>query len=370
VRLRRRARSPERRRRRASFDTPLVGRDPELEVFRRVLRDVWRQRGAVLTVVGEAGVGKTRLIDELAVLARRRDGLALAGRAFETAQVLPFGPWVDALRSDPAVLAQAGALAPAWRLELARLLPELGPQEPDASADALRLFQAVSQLVGRLAPARPLVVVLEDLHWADEMSLRLLAFVGRQVERSAVLVVATAREEEIADVPLLVRTLEELSQHPWSVSRSLLPLSRRDTGVLVRSLGGAYRDASTLERVEERVWQVSEGNPFLVVETMRSLGDNVEPADPLALPLPRRIRELVTARLGQLSDESRHLVEIASVIGREFDFALLQRAAGLDDRDTARAVEALVRRRVLHGVGEHLDFTHDHIREVARHRST
>src|SRR5205085_2942362 len=189
----------------------------ELEILRRALRDASRDRGAVVTVFGEAGVGKTRLVDEIKAATQRR-GLVLFGRAFETAQLLPFSPWVEAFRSDPTLIVHAMAVAPPWRVELARLLPELGPEPASASADPLRLFQAVLHLLQSVATQQRLMLVLEDMHWADEMSLRLLAFVARQIDRSAVIVIATAREDEMVDAPLLARTLEEIQHNPSSVA--------------------------------------------------------------------------------------------------------------------------------------------------------
>src|SRR5262249_18263210 len=113
------------------------------------------------------------------------------------------------------------------------------------------------------------------------------------------------------------------------------------------------------------VWTVSEGNPFLALETLRAAYQDPASRDPLTLPLPKRVRELVIAHLDRLSDRSRRLVTIASVIRPKFEFALLQRVAGLGDRDAAEAVEELVGRRVLRGLSEHLDFTHERIREAA-----
>jgi len=355
-----------RRRRAPSLEAPLIGREAELGQLRQILRDVWRRRGTVLALVGEAGVGKTRVVEELSVLAGRRGGAVLVGRAYESAQVFPFSPWVDALRCDPRTTQRLVDFNPVWRAELARLLPEFGASAPTlATNDALALFEAVTQLMTHLATRQPVVLILEDLHWADEMTLRLLAFLGRRIQSLPVLTVTTAREEELSEVPLLSRSYEELSGNARLVRLPLSPLSRRDTASLVSSLAGASAEGASLERLHDHVWRVSEGNPFLVVEMLRGLREDAVPAEPLTPPLPKRVRELVAARLARLSERSQHVVSVASVIGREFDFDLLQRAAGLDDREAAEAVEALVRRRVVHGVGERLDFIHDRIREVA-----
>src|SRR5262249_58369166 len=135
------------------------------------------------------------------------------------------------------------------------------------------------------------------------------------------------------------------------------------TAALVRSLVAAS-PAGVDAGLDAEIWRASSGNPFLVVETIRAIQEGVAPRTPATLPLPERVRRVVAGRLERLSDRGRHLASVAAVVGREFDFALLQRAAGLDERHAAEGVEELVRRRVLHGLGEQLDFTHEWIREV------
>jgi tetratricopeptide (TPR) repeat protein len=203
---------------------------------------------------------------------------------------------------------------------------------------------------------------LEDLHWADEMSLRLLAFLGRRIQSERVLVVITAREEELTDAPILRRTLEDLARARQLESLILARLSQPDTVALVRMLARARSDAATVERLGEQVWIASEGNPFMVVETMRALQGGATSQES---PLPQRIREVISRRLERLGDVSQSLLGVASAIGREFEFQLLQRSSGLDEDATAEGVEELVRGRVLTAIGERLDFTHDRIREVA-----
>ncbi len=344
-------------------DPPLAGRSGELARIAEVLDQTCARRGHVLTLLGEAGIGKTRLVTEIAALALERDGRTIVGRAYETAQVLAFGPWVDALRAGLA--AEPDALAgvpPPWRAELARVLPEVEGRAARraAPADATRIFEAVSRLVERLAARRPLVVVLEDVHWADELTLRLAAYVGRRIDAAPVLLVLTAREEHLTDNALLDVTLKELATHARRLSLPVGALSRAETTALARSLARAERDQAAFSRLDERVWQISAGNPLLVLESVRALREA-----PALSSLPTRVREIVATRLERLSERGRRVVSIASVIGRECDFRLLQQCAGLDDRDAAEVIEELVRRRVFQGHGERLDFSHDRLREAA-----
>jgi tetratricopeptide (TPR) repeat protein len=324
--------------------------------------------------VGEAGIGKSRLIDAFVTDSFEHGGRALVGRAHETERILPFGPWVDAFRKTGLVaeLAREPSLSAAWRVQLARLFPELGKLDreraPADEEDHARLFEAMAQAVGHLAKRQPLLLVLEDLHWADDMSLRLLAFLSRRGSAWPALFVGTIRSEEAIDSPALTRLLRELSGDQHFVSLTLAPLSASDTVTLVRLLARTGTDEAAVQRLGAQIWRTSEGNPFMVVQTMRSLyGTDAFDASG-KLPTPRRVRDVIAARLDRLSQGARDLTALASVIGREFDFAVLGCAAGVDGRETAAAVEELVARHVLHAVDERLDFTHDRIREVAYER--
>lgn len=350
----------------AMVESPFIGRDDELQQLRNRLDDARWGRGRVIAIIGEAGVGKSRLVAELIRHATGADTRVLLARCHESEQILPFGPWVDALRAahvvpdEPAVL----ALEPGWRAELARLFPEIPTSGlPAPSDDARRLFESVTHLVRSLAASQPVLVVLDDLHWADEISVRLLAYLGRRIAGDRVLLVATAREEELADAAALRAMLDEMRREGALDAMTLTRLSADQTATLVRSLAKLGTDPEALTRLEAQIWRVSAGNPFVVVETLRVL-ERVTVLDSTALPLPERVREVITASLGRLSVRARELANVAAVIGRDFDFALLQRASGLTDRDAASGAEELVRQRVLHGVGERFDFTHDRIREV------
>ena len=350
----------------AGADSALIGRAAELDVLRGVLEAARCGAGRVVAVLGEAGIGKSRLVTELAAEAAHGGLAVLVGRAYESEQILPFGPWVDAMRAgrvaDDAPLLEE--LGPALRPELARLLPEIGAGAVSGAADIRPVFESVVRLIRHLAGRRPLLVVLEDLHWTDEMSARLLAFVGRQVADRPVLIVTTAREDELTDAPGLARALDELRRGGALTALSLTALSRPDTLTLVRTIarGG---DGPALERLAEQAWTASEGNPFVAVETVRAHAEGAAVTPAGGLALPQRVSEIVTRRLERLSERAQSVGAVAAVIGREFDFTLLRRATGLDEEDTASAVEELVRRRILHGVGERFDFAHDRIRDAA-----
>jgi DNA-binding SARP family transcriptional activator/pimeloyl-ACP methyl ester carboxylesterase len=342
-------------------ETPLVGRDAALAQVRAALEQAVAGSGRLVAILGETGIGKSRLAEELIAHATQRSSRILVGRAYESDQILLFGPFVDAFRAgeiarDAAVLDALGLVRQA---ELSRLLPGVAAAPPAEQVDYRRLFECIVHLLQQLAAREPLLLVLEDLHWADELSLRLLAFLGRRVQTERILVVLTAREEELADSPMLRRTLQDLCQAQQLTPLHLSALSQPETAALVRFLAPA-RAATAVEALSQQVWTATRGNPFMIVETMRGLQEGA--AEGLALP--QRVREVIGRRLERLAEGSRSLLSVAAVIGREFEFELLRRATGLEEDAAAQGVEELVRRRLLTAMGDRLDFTHHRIREV------
>ncbi len=170
----------------AAADAPIVGRESELARARARLRLASRGDGQVLFVTGEAGIGKSRLIEELVATAATHGARVLLGRAHESEQILPFQPWVDAFRTGQALggILDSPAASPSARTELARLFPELSPEQarPAITREGhLRLFESLEAVIAELARSQPVLIVLEDLHWGDEMSARLFAFLARRL---------------------------------------------------------------------------------------------------------------------------------------------------------------------------------------------
>jgi DNA-binding SARP family transcriptional activator len=372
---------PQRRRRRRrahrrsqSVTSPLIGRDAEVDQLTQALANACASHGHVVAVLGEAGIGKTRLITALQEATARRGAQALVGQSRETERLLAFGPWVQAIREAGVVESRAlEGLGAGWIADLSYLFPELRQPEwpvPSEPIETLRLFDAMTELVKSLAARQPLVLVLEDLHWADEMSVRLFAFLGRRLADRRILLVGTVRQEELDRASPVRRMLAELAQEERLVRLALAPLSQAHTRALVRNLAeGRRADESSLTRLEDRVWTLSEGNPFVIVESLREALDTARrPTLPDLPAVPEKVRELILGRFERLSDAGQHLLASAAVIGRDCEFRVLQQAADLGEADAASAVEALVRTHILHSVGERFDFTHDRLREVAYDR--
>ncbi|HYE90882.1 MAG TPA: AAA family ATPase, partial [Terriglobales bacterium] len=351
----------------AAATTPFVGRDAELATLRTAMDDAFAGRARVVALLGEAGVGKSRLLAQAAAEALQRGARVLPARAYRSEQILPLAPWRDALREarileHPDVRAR---LTPTQLEELARLVPELGdaPAPAPRADDAARMFDAIIALVDVLLAARPLALTFEDLQWADDTTLRLLAHLQRRQRARPLLVMAAVTEEDLVDAPAVRDLLADLDRERALQRLPVQPLSRDDTVALVRALA-RRDDTPAVAELAEQVWALSEGNPFMVVETVSAVEEGSATATRSALPLPERVRDVVGARLDRLGEASRGVIAVAAVIGRDVDFPLLQRAAGADEDTVASALEELVRRRVLRVVGERFAFTHNRIREV------
>jgi DNA-binding SARP family transcriptional activator len=348
---------------------PLVGRDADLEVLHRALAVASSGQGRIVVVSGEAGVGKSRLVEALLEDAKRQGAHIMVGRSHDMTRALTFGPWVEALRSA-LPLVRREAVNPsyaAWRADLGEVLREAAAPDTDTQRPAvnpLRIFAAIARLLTALASERPVVLVLEDLHWADEISLRLLAFVARWIASSRVLLVGTFREEEIPDAPSLSRTLQELEREPRFERLRLSRLSEPETLRLTRLLAPIAQPKAVLHWLEGHAWAMTEGNPFMIVEMVQALVEAKDIDSGSHPPMPVRVRQLVTGRLARLTDRARELAAVGAVIGREFDFHLICEASDVPERDTADGLRELVRYRVFEVDGETFRFSHDRIREV------
>ena len=350
-------------------EIPLVGRDAEMEQIRGALENVRRGRGRAIIVSGEAGIGKTRLLQELEACAEgfRR----LSGRCYDLTRILAFGPWIEALRmagmgDDPELVDRLG---PSRRSELSRLLPELaGPDQPtpERAEDHTRLFEAIADLVTELATRQPLLVTLEDIHWADELSLRLLFYLGRRLEPARVLLAATLRDDEMPQGSVAHRMLEDFEREWPDARAALAPLSKHHAVVLAHAIAKAGAPSPNLEQVASDAWELSRGNPFMILETLRSLsgpGDESAPASP-----SRGVVELVERRIARLGDPALGVVAIVAVAGRDIEFDVLRHASDLSEREAADTVELLIRRRILREDGDRFDFVHDIVRQAADSR--
>jgi DNA-binding SARP family transcriptional activator len=323
--------------------TPLIGRADYQERLRTALLAAREGCGRAVLLLGEAGIGKTRLAEEAAAMATLHGFTTLRGQAGEGEQDLPYAPIIEVLRAyacnrPPQALRRDLNEAPV----LATLMPELagaplglGALAPtaDSGAERLRLWQAIRTLLAAACERRPVLLILEDLHWADEGSLGLLAFLARRCYGIRLLLLATVRDEGCGNRLFSHLTLE--GQYPGSIE--LL----RVGGLLIEEVGDlAARilgsPLTTSQAVALHAW--SGGNPLIINELMALLRSEIIGPPGIGLDkvlagegvLPRTIRQMLTRRLDGLSIACRSLLRSGALIGRQFGADLLARVAGQD----------------------------------------
>jgi DNA-binding SARP family transcriptional activator len=334
----------------------LVGRGPERTRLAQLWRATERGRAQLVLVTGEAGIGKTRLLEELRSWCAQLGAVTAEARSYPAEGALAYGPVVAWLRSEP-LAARRRRLDGGRLAELARVLPELDlplPEPLPEGEQRQRLFDALAAAV--LAPGAPLLLLADDLHWADPETLRFLHYLVRTAPDARLLVAATARREEIGAGHPLDELATALGALERCVEIEVGRLSPRETAVLAeRVAGGPLEPAAA-----KRLFAGTEGNPLFVVEALRAGWAGGGGA------LSPRVQAVIEARLAALSPAARELAGIAAAIGREFTADVLAQASGAGEEELVRALDELWRRRIVRDRGpDAYDFTHGRIREVA-----
>ncbi len=341
---------------------PLVGRSEEWEALRGAFRRAAAGEALLAVVAGEAGIGKSRLCEELLDWVGRQGVAAAGSRCYAAAGELAYAPLVELLRSD-ALGPGLRRLGDPWLAELARLLPELVAERPELPSPApltddlerARLLDALSRAV--LAVGAPLLLAIDDLQWCDGETLGWLHYMLRSSPRAPLLVVATARSEELgADNPAqpLLMAARGSGQ---AVELELGPLDPADTAALARNVAGHDLD----EERRQVVHRETEGNPLFVVEWTRAGLSDGEPGE-----LPPRAHSVIEARLAQLSQPAQELASLAATVGRAFTFAVLANASSRGEEQVVEALDELWERRIVRERGlDAYDFSHDKLREAA-----
>lgn len=371
------------------FRAGLVGRAAELAQLDAWLAAAWVGGSRFVLVEGEAGVGKTRLVAELAGQARFRGGRRLSGACFEREQ-LPYSPIVAALQEALSTSSgedDADSLVAGLEGDLSRLLPGLSQTvvlaaapELDPGQARLRLFDAVTQVFSRLAARRPLLLVLDDLHWADAATLELIHYLLRNTASGVrLLVVGTSRREERgADHPL-TGLLQGLRREKLLETLALDRLAPAETEALLAGLLAVERPP---EGLAARLYRESEGNPFFVEEVLKALveegvlvqrgGEWVLGAAAEAAGtrlIPASVSDVIQRRLAPLAAASRQALDGAAVLGREFAFDVLCGMLGWAEDALLDALDDLLRARLLEEARstreDRYRFAHAKILEVA-----
>ena len=355
-----------------------VGREREQRELRVGLDEALSGRGRLMLLVGEAGIGKSRLSDEFATYARLRGAQVLWAHCYAAEAAPALWPWTQVIRSyvhDNDRATVAGEMGPgaadigAVVSEVRELVPGLSaPRRLDPEQERFRLFDSIATFLRSAADRRPLVLILDDLHRSDESSLALLGFLVHELRASRLLVIGAYREEPLGGGEAPAPALAELTGDPACSKILLRGLAEHEVARFVELSAGGEPPAGLVAAIHSQ----TAGHPFYVTELVRVLVadgrlDDPERPDAWTLTIPAGVRELVARRLDYLSEEANLVLAVASVIGREFDLATLERVADLpDDRLLGALDEARAARIIDEGPGAsgRYSFSHGLVQEV------
>jgi tetratricopeptide (TPR) repeat protein len=353
---------------------PFVGRNKEYGQFIGLIARLTAGSGQVVLIEGEAGIGKSRLLAEVACYASQRALPVLTTNCYEIERAIAYQPVIDLATQacDAAPEARLRLIAPILLAEIAALVPAMAARLldlPPLSADfpearQARLFHALVQLFDALAQDRQLIVMMDDIQWADDASLRFLHFFARQIASRPVLLACAYRDEELGSNEHLTGLLESLRREPYTRHMALARFGPGDTQALLNAMNDPKLSAPDLAA---RLHRETDGNPFFLCSIMHSLSeDEGMIGDALSLPLPHALRDSVRARLARVPQEDRLLLDVAAVLGRRFDFETLLILTRMPEERFLHSLDALVKRRLLREEqdGEFYDFSHDKVREV------
>ena len=364
---------------------PMVGRDCELATLLCGLDDAASRRGRLFLISGEPGVGKTRLADEVAATAAGKRMAILVGHCSEHLDSVPYLPFVEILESiidsaasPDALRVQLGDEAP----ELTRLLPKLRnvlrdlPPPLDLSPVQARrhLFNSFCDFAGRIASQQPTLMILEDLHWADDSTLSLLVHLTQRLSGDPLMVIGTYRDADLNITRGLARMLEDVLRGRLGTRVALKGLPHDEVASLLRGLSGKTPPASIVSEIHTE----TEGNPFFVEELFRHLEEENRLYDSSGqfraelkigeLEAPPSVRLVVARRLARLSDSTQTMLATAAVIGRFFSFEILQAASGVEADSILDEVEEAQKAGLVFSVAEspnvRFAFSHELIRQA------
>jgi DNA-binding SARP family transcriptional activator/tetratricopeptide (TPR) repeat protein len=359
----------------AGAPSTFVGRSAELEELVTGLEDAFAGHGRLFLVSGEPGIGKSRLAEELADVARARGATVLVGRSWEAGGAPAYWPWVESLSGfvrhldEDALASDLGAGV----ADLAQILPELRhlvprdaePLSGESESARFRLFNATRQFLANAARTRPIVLVLDDLHAADAPSLLLLQFLARSLGSTRLLILAAFRDVDPTPREPLMELLAEVTREPTTRRISLSGLDLREVTDYVELTATEIASPGLARSLHER----TEGNPLFVAETVRLLAHERAQGDAAltTLAIPPSVRDVILRRLRQLPEECNRALVVASILGRDFDVETLARASDLSVNDLLETLEDAMLTGVvgdMPGAPQRLRFAHVLIRDA------
>lgn len=359
-----------------------VGRAVELNLLRERLTAARAGQGCLVVINGEPGIGKTRMAEELADHAAGHGASVHWGRCFEGEWAPPYAPWVDVLdavaRDLPPqdlqrILGPGGPSLGQLAPQISAALPDLPAPAPLGPAEEqFRLFDAATQFLLRAAAASPLLVIFDDIQWADRASLNLLGFLTRFLESSHILVVGTYRDLPLRHDHPLTDFLGSLQRERASLRLSLRGLSEREAGDLLHGVAPRPVPAGLVRAIHAE----ASGNPFFMAELTRHLieegrledvlADWTGPLDLTELGIPEGVRQVVGRRFARLSPDAERFLAQAAVCTGGFDFNVLAALTGLPEEALLDAIDEALAARLVQAVPGRLE-TYDFVHAIVRH---
>ncbi|MFV2045276.1 MAG: tetratricopeptide repeat protein, partial [Anaerolineales bacterium] len=329
---------------------PFVGRKPEQIKLNQILESTMQGVGHLAVVSGEAGVGKTRLIEEFLYRKSETCPIILRARCYAQEQGLLYQPIIDALRTylSTADFAYIKRLSHLWLGEVAKLIPELHgylPHLPVSLAlvpdqDRNRLFEGLAQFITHLSKRDVLILFLDDIHAADLPTFELIHYLARRLSSTRVLLLCTLRQEALVDRPSLSVLLRELTRNK---QLDMIPLARFSEREVLELLDRTVGTSARLPELGHRLYLETGGNPFFLVEMLRA---REEGQDGMTdnLTVPSNVRDVIRHRLNRLDEKSRYIVTMASIIGRQFSSTTLQQVYDGDKESLLGELDQLLLR--------------------------
>jgi tetratricopeptide (TPR) repeat protein len=360
-------------------DRVFVGREREMAALHANLEDAFVGCGRLVLLIGEPGIGKTRTAHELTAHARMRGARVFTGRCYEGEGAPPFWPWVQVVRSylHDCDLDTLRADLGTGAVDIAEVLSEVRtrlpalPTSPTLTSEhtRFRFFDSFTTFLKNVARRQTLVLILDDLHWADASSLLLLQFLVRELDDAPLLIIGMCRDVELELHHPLRQTLGELARESGSQTIQLRGLTEREVASFIQNTTGLSPEETLITAVHQQ----TEGNPFFLTEVVRLLASEgcqsqiSTPQSVSALPIPQRVFDVISRRLARLSEVCLRILMLASAIGREFAFEVLKRASDLSRTQILQALEEAIVAQVVTADRQmkgNYTFTHALVRET------
>ena len=348
---------------------PLVGRNAEWKTARRCWQTSLHGHPQLLLITGVAGIGKTRLAEELWHRADEQGALVARSRAYAAHGAMTYGPITDLLRT-PMLYKSITQLERQWLIPLVRILPELYTTDPDlpppeSMAEGWQRQQFQDALVqATVAHQQPCLYLLDDLQWCELETLLWIEQLLHNDGNRRLLVVGTARLDEVGRQHPLTDLLLRLQRKELVTEIALMPLNEAETVTLAQQVTSRAADPVDAEQL----FADTAGNPLFVVETVRAQVNQpaASTSNGTETGMPPKVYAVIKARLVQLSSNAQRMINLAAVIGRSFTFAILQEAGSVNEEMLLDTLDELRQRHIIREQAvERYDFSHDRIRDVA-----